>query len=235
MIENGVTTGEAIDLHNELLTIMSDMEAACIADEYNLSETERQEAQAIARNPTTYKPVSPITDRRLEQFRAYRVKDGIAAKTIDQQEAKLTKLSGYLRDHGTSLTSATIAAWLETLNLSSKTKAQYLLAGSTFWRWATKNDARWQELHLGLDNPFKGQELPKVRGKAKADAARKAFAPEQIEFLYGVAQADGNQTLCDLIMLGAHTGCRIEELAQWTCPYKTGHQLPVKLMLLPSA
>jgi|GEM_PF-1496394 hypothetical protein len=21
----------------------------------------------------------------------------------------------------------------------------------------------------------------------------------------------------------------------WTCPYKTGHQLPVKLMLLPSA
>gem|GEM_PF-6303325 len=24
-------------------------------------------------------------------------------------------------------------------------------------------------------------------------------------------------------------------LDQWTCPYKTGHQLPVKLMLLPSA
>ncbi len=22
---------------------------------------------------------------------------------------------------------------------------------------------------------------------------------------------------------------------QWTCPYQTGHQLPVKLMLLPSA
>ncbi|MFI8689638.1 restriction endonuclease subunit S [Stutzerimonas kunmingensis] len=22
---------------------------------------------------------------------------------------------------------------------------------------------------------------------------------------------------------------------KWTCPYKTGHQLPVKLMLLPSA
>ncbi|MBA2925263.1 tyrosine-type recombinase/integrase [Pseudomonas sp. P7] len=214
VIENGVTAGEAIDLHNELLTIMSDIEAACIADEYNLSEIEQQEAQKIARNPATYKPVSPITDHRLEQFRAYRVKDGIAAKTIDQQEAKLTKLSGYLRDQGTSLTSATIAAWLETLILSSKTKAQYLLAGSTFWRWATKNDARWQELHLGLDNPFKGQELPKVRGKAKADAARKAFAPEHIEYLYGVAQADGNQTLCDLIMLGAHTGCRIEELAQ---------------------
>jgi len=25
------------------------------------------------------------------------------------------------------------------------------------------------------------------------------------------------------------------ETGAWTCPYKTGHQLPVKLMLLPSA
>lgn len=181
---------------------------------HGLSTHDLREAHEIIQEPTSYKPVSPITGHRLEKFRAYRVKDGIAAKTIDQQEAKLIKLSGYLRDQGTSLTSTTVAAWLETLNLSSKTKAQYLLAGSTFWRWAMKTDARWQELHLGLDNPFKGQELPKVRGKAKADAARKAFAPEQIEYLYGVAQAEGNQTLCDLIMLGAYTGCRIEELAQ---------------------
>ena len=28
---------------------------------------------------------------------------------------------------------------------------------------------------------------------------------------------------------------QIEDLLRWTCPYKTGHQLPVKLMLLPSA
>jgi len=27
----------------------------------------------------------------------------------------------------------------------------------------------------------------------------------------------------------------IPDLSFWTCPYKTGHQLPVKLMLLPSA
>ena len=181
---------------------------------HKLSPLELVEARELIQNPTTYKPVSPITDRRLEQFRAYRVKDGIAAKTIDQQESKLTKLSGYLRDQGTPLTSAAIATWLETLNLSSKTKAQYLLAGSTFWRWAMKNDVRWQELYRGQDNPFTGQELPKVRGKAKAEAARKAFTPEQIQYLYGVAQVDGNQTLCDLIMLGAHTGCRIEELAQ---------------------
>ncbi|MBG5824740.1 hypothetical protein GHW10_30155 [Pseudomonas aeruginosa] len=26
-----------------------------------------------------------------------------------------------------------------------------------------------------------------------------------------------------------------QQLFDWTCPYQTGHQLPVKLMLLPSA
>jgi len=213
-----------LDLESEPITMVDavmrsaqtvqDMMVQLAERRYGLSPLELEEAHEIIQAPTTYKPVSPITDRRLEQFRAYRVNDGIAAKTIDQQESKLTKLSGYLRDQGFPLTSATITKWLETLNLTSKTKAQYLLAGSTFWRWATKNDARWQELHLGLDNPFKGQELPKVRGKAKAEAARKAFTQEQIEHLYGVAHAEGNKTLSDLIMMGAHTGCRIEELAQ---------------------
>ncbi|WP_430442597.1 MAG: DUF6538 domain-containing protein [Pseudomonas piscis] len=160
--------------------IVKDVTAQLAGSKHGLSPFERAEARELVVNPTIYKPVSPITDRLLEQFRAYRVKDGIAPKTIAQQEAKLTKLSIYLRDQGTPLSTATIAAWLETLNLTSKTKAQYLLAGSTFWRWAMKNDARWQELHLGLENPFKGQELPKVRGRAKAEAARKAFTPEQI-------------------------------------------------------
>ena len=77
-----------------------------------------------------------------------------------------------------------------------------------------KNDPHWNELHKGQENPFKEQELPKVRGKAKADAARKAFTPEQIEGLYKAALGQGNQTLRDLIELGSYTGCRIEELAQ---------------------
>ncbi|WP_264311993.1 tyrosine-type recombinase/integrase [Pseudomonas putida] len=214
LFEKGITPLEGLELQNDLLMITADMEAACIAEEYSLSDAEHQEAKAIVHNPAIYKPVSPITDGRLEKFRAYRVKEGIANKTIDQQESKLKKLSQHLRDQGKPLTNETVAGWLETLNLSSKTKAQYLLAGSTFWKWAMKTESHWQELHKGQDNPFKEQELPKVRGKAKVDASRKAFTREQIEGLYTVAQAQKNQKLCDLIMLGAYTGCRIEEIAQ---------------------
>lgn len=213
-LEDGITTGAGIDLHNELLTIMADMEAVCITEEYGLSDAEHQEAKAIIHNPVIYKPVSPITDGRLERFRSQRVKDGIADKTIDQQESKLKKLSDYLRDQGKPLSNETVADWLESLNVASKTKAQYLLAGSTFWQWAMKHDAHWKELHQGQDNPFKDQALPKLSGKAKVAAARKAFTEEQIESLYKVAKTQNNQTLCDLIELGSHTGCRIEELAQ---------------------
>lgn len=181
---------------------------------YSLSTLEQREAHTIIINPEKYKPTSPITDNILDRFRTHRAKDGIADKTIDQQESKLKKLSVYLRDTGLRLNHGTISAWLDTFSLTSKTKAQYLLAGSTFWQWAMKSDSYWKELHQDQDNPFKEQELPKVRGKAKVEAARKAFTPEQIESLYRVAKAQNNQTLCDLIMLGAHTGCRIEELAQ---------------------
>jgi len=195
-------------------TLVQEMMAQLAERKHNLSPTDVSEAREIIKSPATYKPVSPITDRRLEIFRAHRIKEGIAEKTIDQQESKLKKLSDYLRDHGVRLTNETVAAWLETLSVTSKTKAQYLLAGSTFWQWAMKNDVQWKKIQEDQDNPFKEQALPKVRGKAKVEAARKAFTPEQIESLYKAAHGHGNHALCDLIVLGAHTGCRIEELAQ---------------------
>ena len=181
---------------------------------YHLSMAETIEAKSIISKPTDYKPVSPITAPRLAAFRAYREKSGVADKTIDQQESKLKKLSDYLRDQGSPLTRATVAAWLDTMSLSSKTKAQYLLAGSTFWQWAIKHDSHWRSDYSEKDSPFTGQELPKVRAKDKAESARKAFTAEEIESLYAAAKLSGGDTLCDLIMLGSYTGCRIEEIAQ---------------------
>lgn len=181
---------------------------------FSLTPTEALEATGIVYTPTSYKPVSPITAPRLATFRSYRVKSGVAPKTIDQQENKLRKLSNYLRDQGSPLTRATVAAWLDTMSLSSKTKGQYLLAGSTFWKWAIKHDSHWRNDYAEKDNPFTGHELPKVRAKDKAESARKAFTTEEIESLYAAASLSGNGTLCDLMMLGSYTGCRIEEIAQ---------------------
>ena len=203
-----------LDAVQSAAAITRDVMVQIAKQRYSLNPTEIIEATEIVYTPVSYKPVSPITASSLAAFRSYRVKSEVADKTIDQQESKLKKLSAYLGDQGSPLTRATVAAWLDTLGLSSKTKAQYLLAGSTFWRWAIKYDTRWQNDYAEKDSPFTGQELPKLRAKDKAGTARKAFTAEEIESLYAAAKLSENETLCDLIMLGSYTGCRIEEIAQ---------------------
>lgn len=215
VIESGsMSRSVGIELQAEYLSIIGDAEAAAIAEEYKLSAVEHQEAQEIVRNPSMYKPASPITNTRLAAFREHREKNDIALKTIDQQESKLKKLSQFLRTEGKSLSAETITAWLDTLDLSSKTKLQYLLAGNTFWQWANKHDSHWRQSFNGVQNPFKDIELPKIRGKAKADASRRAFTPDEIQRVYQRAKEIGKQELCDLIALGCYTGARIEELCQ---------------------
>ncbi|WP_238936515.1 ParA family protein [Pseudomonas typographi] len=38
-----------------------------------------------------------------------------------------------------------------------------------------------------------------------------------------------------LVERGSRVALISHDCCYWTCPYQTGHQLPVKLMLLPSA
>lgn len=181
---------------------------------YSLTPTETQEATTLRLDPSSYKPVSPITQKRLEAFRAFREAAGLPAKTIDGQQSKLKKLSSYLSTEGVPLNHEVVGAWLESLGLSSKTKVQYLLAGSTFWKWVTKNDAQWQKDFAGVANPFIDHEMPVLRGKAKVEAKRQPFSTEDVVRIHSQARSEGLDVLADLIQLGAMTGCRIEELAQ---------------------
>lgn len=49
-----------------------------------------------------------------------------------------------------------------------------------------------------------------------AKTARKAFTPDELQSVFRAARDGGQERLCDLIVLGSFTGCRIEELAQFT-------------------
>ncbi|TCQ84245.1 tyrosine-type recombinase/integrase [Pseudomonas sp. JUb52] len=207
----GASASEAVMIADEVVQGFSVEEAQ---QKYGLTPSETKEARTIVSEPHTYTPTSQLTPARLKAFREHREKAQIATKTIDQQLSKLQKLSAYLKQQGVSLNHDTVAAWLESLDLTSKTKTQYLLAGNTFWKWAMKNDARWKVDFAGVESPFREQELPKVRGKAKAEAARKAFTVEEIEIIFSQAKSEGHERLCDLIQFGSYTGARIEELCQ---------------------
>ncbi|WP_047541488.1 tyrosine-type recombinase/integrase [Pseudomonas simiae] len=181
---------------------------------HRLSSDEYKEFTNLINNPTGYAPKSPITKARLASFRTFRENRNIAAKTIDQQQSKLEKLSAYLTQTGKPLDFDAISSWLDSINLASKTLTQYLLAGNVFWKWAMKHDARWRIDYKDRANPFEEHDLPKVRGRDKVDAQRKDFTLDDLTKLHAAAVSEGLQALADLIQLGTFTGARIEELCQ---------------------
>jgi integrase len=203
-----------IDVVQNAADLARSIEAQMVAYKYNLTSTEVAEAKAIVLNPTVYKPKSPMTKTRLESFRAYRKARNISAKNIDAQESKLEKLSAFLATTGKPLDFDCVSAWLDSMDIASKTKTQYLNAGNSFWNWAMKYDAHWREGYKGAISPFEKHDLPQLKGKAKKDAQRVAFEASELSTLYAAAQDKKLHALADLILLGAYTGARIEELCQ---------------------
>ena len=214
LLENGTKGGNPFDKVQGMADFMRAVTAHLGTSGSDLSPAEMDEAKAIVRDPTVYKPKSPITTARLEAFRAYREARHISAKNIDAQESKLVKLSAFLAVTGKPLDFDCVSEWLDSITATSKTKQQYLNAGNTFWKWANQNDARWKEDYKGAITPFERHDLPQLKGKAKKDAQRVAFEVNEIPALYAAAQDKKLHALADLILLGAYTGARIEELCQ---------------------
>lgn len=181
---------------------------------YSLTKDQIDELEEISADPQSYKPKSPITKARLEKFHTFRASRNILDKTLDQQSSKLRKLSAYLTETGSPLDFDTVSNWLDTLKLSSKTLAQYLLAGSVFWKWAMKYDERWRVDYKGKANPFEDHDLPVLRGAERASAQRKDFTLNDIKKIHSEALQSGHSTLADIIILGLYTGARIEEICR---------------------
>lgn len=203
-----------IELAQKTAKFKRELTARVATAHYGLTPTEAAEARTIVLTPTSYKPKSPITKVRLATFRSAREEQKISDKNVDQQESKLQKLSAFLGDTGKALDFDSVAAWLDSLAVSAKTKAQYINAGTTFWKWAMKYDAQWREDFKGAVNPFENHDLPFLKGKAKADAQRADFSLTELAKLHSAASTGGNTTLADLILLGTYTGARIEEICQ---------------------
>ena len=198
------------DLNQTIKTVMKDRLSAG----YKLTPEQQKETDALLMSPASYKARSPITKARLASFRTYRLEHHVALKTVAQQESKLLNLSEHLQTTDTKLDFDSVSAWLQGMKLSSKTKQQYLLAGSQFWQWAMTHEPQWRQTFKGHVNPFEKHTLPTLKGRAKLDAKRKAFTIEEIGTLYSAAKKQGLDTLADLILLGGYSGGRIEELVQ---------------------
>lgn len=188
-----------------------------VTQELNLSE--QTEAQVILNDPQAHKPKSPITDARLKAFREFRESRGGAAKHVDQQVRRMEDLSKFLKDKSLPLEFDSIDAWIKSLNRAPATLSQHLMSGSAFWSWAIRYDAVLRVEYKDKADPFKGHELPKGGGRETAGEKREPYTVADLEKLHKAAKDAGNLPLADLILLGAYTGCRVEQL----CQLKTEH------------
>ncbi len=186
---------------------------------HELSPAEQAEALLILNDPKAHKPKSPITDARLKAFREFRESRGGAPKHVDQQVRRMEDLSKFLKDNSLPLEFDSIDAWIKSLNRAPATLSQHLMSGTALWSWAVRYDAGWRVEYKDKADPFKGHELPKGGGRETAGEKREAYTVAELEKLHKAAQDAGNMPLADLILLGAFTGCRIEQL----CQLKTEH------------
>ncbi len=221
--EKWYESGEAIPLEkkverfNDYIQLNKSMQNYLITSGKSISAESINVVKSIIESPKNYKIKSPITTTRIKAFEEYQTKTkGIIQKTVDTQAQRLKLISSWIEDEERELDHESICSYLETLNLSIKTKKQYIFAGSSFWKWAIRNDENFKKLYKGQLSPFEKHEFPVNRNKKGSGLTdRKAFTPEDVSKIYEASKATKNrEILTDLILLGSYTGARIEELCQ---------------------
>lgn len=205
---------DKLNAYDVVTEFLKDVLLDVYTDSFKVNDEQSRELVQIIASPTTHRCEPAITDARLEAFHKYRKAQTIDQKTIDQQESKLRKLAAFLKQTQNHLTSESVGEWLNGLELASKTLTQYLLAGSMFWKWALRYDGPWRSEFKDRANPFENHDLPKVRGKARADARRKDYTIAELTKLLAAAKYRNLNPLADLITLASLTGARIEELCK---------------------
>ena len=133
----------------------------------------------------------------------------VAPKTADMQRRDLMLFVNQFQ-YAHDATKPKVREWVNVVlgteqGLSLATRRRMISPASVYWDYLENNKG------LNLPSPFVRvlPPKPKKRTKAAIQAQRKAFRVGDYHRLIGVCEED---TLCDLIKLGAYTGCRIHEL-----------------------
>ena len=175
------------------------------------------EIKSILDDPKNYKIKSPFTKSRLDTFSTYqREQKGIIEKTIDMHVSRLEKLKDWLEAQNHEISFKAVNLWMESLvDITPKTKKQYLFSGQSFWKWAMKNDDGFKTQFKDLVPPFEKHEFEVNRMEKRTKLKRKAFTIADVKTLYLACKETKNrEILTDLFLIGAHSGARIEEICQ---------------------
>lgn len=187
-----------------------------IYQQYKIKSPELgEELRQIVAFESEYSPKTPFIKKRLEDFEKYEKETrGVAHRTVDSHIKRIKAFDKFLKDNEKELNFDAVSEFLQTLDLSAKTKKQYIFSLNTFWNFATKKDRGFREKYKNLKNPFKDHEFTELRRGTASDKERRAFTKPEIERLYSEAKKADRQRLADAIKIASYTGARIEEICQ---------------------
>lgn len=191
------------------------MEVNQVVQKYRLKNALQNEAISIMAGHSEYSPKTPFFKKRLEDFEKYEKETrGVAHRTVDSHIKRLKLFDKFLKDNEKEMNFDAVSEFLQTLDLSAKTKKQYIFSLSTFWNFAVKKDRGFREKYKNWKNPFKDHEFTELRRGTASDKNRRAFTKPEIERLYSEAKKSDRQRLADAIKIASYTGARIEEICQ---------------------
>jgi integrase len=135
----------------------------------------------------------------------------LAPKTMDQMGRDVEKLVSHFVTLE-KITPKGVKAWVDLLAMKDHTHSsleRILKACRNLWKYLKQTSV----IELDSVDPFQGIMSLMSAKVAKNKQGRVAWSPDELAKIYQAAIDNNDQTLADLIAMGAYTGARINELA----------------------
>ena len=210
----------ALGLREELRTNQHRHLVKDVLDE-EVSRYRREHGELAA---DTFKDIATSKQQPLSAFTSgwknHQVERGLRQKTIDQMFGDIEILVSWFPT-ATGLTPDRVEDWIKKIsakgNLSASTSSRILGSCRNFFVYLKSIGV----VAKTTVDPFITPNEFKISNKPNSKAVNKSvpwipFKPSEVSSLYRLALAD-HQQLADLIMVGAYSGARIEEICSLKC------------------
>lgn len=151
------------------------------------------------------------TSQRTEStvlFEQWKTSLDVAPKTKDQYVKDVELLLSRFKSLE-AITKSAITSWVddyEQRGYTNSTLNRILIACRSYWKYLAK-----YELVTAEPDPFRGH-VVSAKKKTKGKKGWVPFTADEVVALHRAAVSRNDQALADLIVLGAYTGARIEEI-----------------------
>ena len=174
---------------------------------HGLSEPNIKQLKEIVKGEV--RQTTSINSTLITEFQKHQSDYNVIEKTAHTQASFVRRYSDFLTAQSLQIDHDSFEKFLAQLKLSKQSKQTAIFACRAFWKFLIGKDKRLK----AKANPFADHQIPSMR-KEQTKNPYVAFTKEEVERIYTKALSSGDEVLAHTIMIGAYTGCRIEEICQ---------------------